>query len=51
MTLIAMMATVLAVWAISGKPVQPWAAAFAGFSCGFCWALVYAMHAIEKARL
>jgi hypothetical protein len=38
-------------FAISGQPVKPWMIGFAGFSCGFCWALIYARYAIERAGL
>lgn len=51
MILIALSASALLLWAVTGTPVQSPVAAFTGFVCGFSWALVWAMHAIERAGL
>jgi hypothetical protein len=48
---LAVVSTAVLVWAITGEPVRAPIAAFAGFVCGFSWALVYAMTSIEKAGL
>jgi hypothetical protein len=51
MLFIALFATGVLVWALTGTPVSRHAAAFAGFACGFSWALLVAMRAIEKSGL
>lgn len=51
MIIIAVIATAILAWALTGTPVRAPIAAFAGFVCGFSWALVYAMRAIERAGL
>jgi hypothetical protein len=48
---LAIMSTAVLAWAITGEPVQAPIAAFAGFVCGFSWALVYAMTSLERAGI
>jgi hypothetical protein len=39
----------LVTMAITGFQIEPWCVALAGFSCGYCWAIVYAKHVIKRA--
>lgn len=49
MTGVAISTVPLVLWAMTGEPTGTWVKTFAGFACGFCWALVYARYAFEKA--
>jgi len=51
MLFIALASTAVLIWAITGTPISRQAAAFAGFACGFSWALFVAMRAIERSGL